>query len=74
VTDDNHIDIHSQKILHRDVKTMNIFLDESDVIKIGDFGVSRVLSHTKSMANTFVGTPYYLSPELCENKSYGGMS
>jgi NIMA (never in mitosis gene a)-related kinase len=51
---------------------MNLFLDKNDTVKIGDFGVSRVLSHTKSLAHTVVGTPYYLSPELCENKPYGG--
>lgn len=50
---------------------MNIFLDENDNVKIGDFGVSKVLDHTKALARTLVGTPYYLSPELCENQSYG---
>lgn len=53
---------------------MNIFLDESDHVKIGDFGVSRVLSHTHSLAQTLVGTPYYLSPELCQNKPYADKS
>lgn len=50
---------------------MNIFLDENDNVKIGDFGVSKVLDHTKALARTMVGTPYYLSPELCENQPYG---
>lgn len=39
-------------------------------VKIGDFGISRVLEHTYDQANTVVGTPYYMSPEVCENKPY----
>lgn len=49
--------IHSHNILHRDLKTQNIMLDRTrKVIKIGDFGISKVLS-SKSKANTVVGTP-----------------
>lgn len=66
-------DIHSKYILHRDIKSLNVFLSGDD-IKIGDFGVSKVLNHTMSMAKTMVGTPYYLSPELCENRPYGPKS
>lgn len=65
--------IHSKYILHRDIKSLNVFLSGDD-IKIGDFGVSKVLNHTMSMAKTMVGTPYYLSPELCENRPYGPKS
>ena len=39
-------------------------------MKLGDFGIARVLQHTSEMASTVVGTPYYLSPELCEDKKY----
>ena len=60
--------IHSHKILHRDVKTMNIFLSDRDEVKVGDLGVAKVLGNTMDMAQTMVGTPYYLSPELCEGK------
>jgi serine/threonine protein kinase len=66
--------IHSHRILHRDVKTMNIFLTRGDDVKVGDLGVARVLSDTMDMANTMVGTPYYLSPELCEGKPYNDKS
>lgn len=66
------LDIHCKRILHRDLKSLNLFLDAQDNIKIGDFGVSKILNHTRSMANTQVGTPYYLSPELCENRPYAG--
>ena len=39
-------------------------------IKMGDFGIARVLSSTKEKAKTVIGTPYYLSPEIIENKPY----
>jgi serine/threonine protein kinase len=59
--------IHSRHILHRDIKTQNIFISANDNVKLGDFGISRVLSSTHAEASTFVGTPYYLSPEMCQN-------
>ncbi|XP_053236538.1 serine/threonine-protein kinase Nek5 isoform X3 [Podarcis raffonei] len=63
--------IHDRKILHRDVKAQNIFLSNNGVIaKLGDFGIARMLSNTMEFARTCVGTPYYLSPEICENKPY----
>lgn len=58
-----------QQILHRDLKPENIFLDENQVIKLGDFGLSKALG-AASFANTYVGTPYYMSPELMQEKSY----
>ncbi|KAJ4462700.1 putative Serine/threonine-protein kinase Nek8 [Paratrimastix pyriformis] len=65
--------IHSSKILHRDIKTLNIFLDADNTVKIGDLGVAKLMG-TASFAHTLVGTPYYLSPELCENKPYNEKS
>ncbi|CAG9325927.1 unnamed protein product [Blepharisma stoltei] len=62
--------IHSKKILHRDIKSMNVFLVKEDSVRIGDLGVAKVLSSTAAFAHTTVGTPYYLSPELCEEKPY----
>lgn len=62
--------LHSKKVLHRDVKTLNMFLTKDDSIRIGDLGVAKVLTHTANFAKTMVGTPYYLSPELCEEKPY----
>eukprot|EP01083_Nonionella_stella_P140073 428746_1 len=61
---------HRLKILHRDLKTQNIFLTEDDYVKIGDFGIARVLTGTMDMAQTVVGTPYSMSPEVCQNKPY----
>lgn len=63
--------IHGQRILHRDLKTSNLFLTEKQsVVKLGDFGISRVLEGSIEAAITVVGTPYYMSPEVCENKPY----
>lgn len=62
--------IHGRKILHRDIKASNIFLTGNNTVKLGDFGISRVLENTWDAAMTVVGTPYYMSPEVCENKPY----
>ncbi|KAK9812795.1 hypothetical protein WJX72_003948 [[Myrmecia] bisecta] len=66
--------IHEHKIIHRDIKTLNLFLDANDNIKVGDLGVARALSNNSIFARTIVGTPYYLSPELCEDKPYNEKS
>eukprot|EP00959_Pyramimonas_sp_CCMP1952_P148935 3115699-Pyramimonas_sp.AAC.2 len=65
--------LHSKKIIHRDLKTKNIFLNKNQ-IKLGDFGLSKVLGSAQSFAQSAVGTPYYLSPELCEGKPYNHKS
>ncbi|XP_055006351.1 serine/threonine-protein kinase Nek5 [Boleophthalmus pectinirostris] len=63
--------IHDKKILHRDIKTQNIFLTNRGTrVKLGDFGIARMLNNTMELARTCVGTPYYLSPEICENRPY----
>ena len=66
--------IHAQRVIHRDIKPLNLFVDASDCIKIGDMGLSRMLSANTHMANTGIGSPYYLAPELCEGKPYGHKS
>ena len=65
--------IHKNKILHRDLKSQNIFLTKNLDIKIGDLGVSKKLIKT-NFAKTFIGTPYYLSPEICMEKPYNDKS
>ncbi|RXN06917.1 serine threonine- kinase Nek4 [Labeo rohita] len=59
-----------QHILHRDLKTQNIFLTKTNIIKVGDLGIARVLENQNDMASTLIGTPYYMSPELFSNKPY----
>jgi len=67
--------IHSEKVLHRDLKTSNIFLTNGgSEVKLGDFGISRVLEGTTEAAVTIVGTPYYMSPEVCRNEPYSWKS
>ena len=61
--------IHSKNILHRDLKPMNIFLTNKNQVKIGDLGVAKLLN-SNANANTCIGTPYYLSPEICKEKPY----
>ena len=65
--------IHNLKILHRDLKTSNIFLTKDLNVKIGDMGVAKKLSRG-NFAKTIIGTPYYLSPEICEEKPYNEKS
>ena len=66
-------DIHKLKILHRDLKSLNIFLKNDEDIRVGDLGVAKILNQT-FFAKTFIGTPYYLSPEICEDKPYNDKS
>lgn len=56
--------------LTRDLKSQNLFVSTGGLLKLGDFGVSKVLNSTFQLATTQVGTPYYLSPEICANKRY----
>ncbi|XP_014900915.1 serine/threonine-protein kinase Nek2 [Poecilia latipinna] len=61
-------------VLHRDLKPANIFLDIKQNVKLGDFGLARILNHDTSFAKTFVGTPYYMSPEQINRMSYNEKS
>ncbi|KAJ8391513.1 hypothetical protein AAFF_G00088350 [Aldrovandia affinis] len=61
-------------VLHRDLKPANIFLDAKQNVKLGDFGLARILNHDTSFARTFVGTPYYMSPEQMNRSSYNEKS
>eukprot|EP00043_Microstomoeca_roanoka_P012940 m.125997 g.125997 ORF g.125997 m.125997 type:complete len:941 (+) comp15631_c0_seq5:69-2891(+) len=66
--------IHSKRILHRDLKTANIFLTEHNLIKVGDFGIAAQLEHSFDVKHTCVGSPYYMSPEVCQDIPYNTKS
>ena len=68
----NHI--HKKKIIHRDIKSGNIFLTKGGLVKLGDFGISKGFKNTWEKAKSKVGTPYYLSPEIINSKPYDSKS
>ena len=62
--------IHNNNIIHRDLKTQNIFLTKHFNVKIFDFKKSKILNDNKEFTNSFIGTPYYFSPEMILKKKY----
>eukprot|EP00736_Rhodelphis_marinus_P010785 Rmarinus@m.11058 len=71
--------LHRNRILHRDLKPQNIFLSKSPdpfftQVRVGDFGLARVLGPESLFAETVLGTPFHLSPELCEGRPYNEKS
>jgi len=62
--------MHERRMMHRDLKSPNVFMFSSGVVKLGDFGISKVLSSSVRCAETRVGTPYYMPPEICESSPY----
>jgi len=62
--------MHSKGIVHRDIKCLNLLLTDSGIVKVGDFGVSRIMSEQTQCLNSFYGTPLYLSPELVQGRPY----
>lgn len=66
--------MHENKVLHRDIKAQNIFMLGNGRLVLGDLGISKVLDGTVQFAQTQIGTPYYMSPELFKNKPYNHKS
>ena len=62
--------IHCKNIIHRDLKPQNIFMTSKRVLRLGDFGISKVLEKDESLARTNCGTPWYQSPQVWKNKPY----
>jgi tRNA A-37 threonylcarbamoyl transferase component Bud32 len=66
--------IHRTRLLHRDLKSANIFLTSTGDVRIGDFGFAKQLTMTTGLASTVCGTPYYFSPEMCQKQPYNNKS
>lgn len=64
--------LHDKKILHRDIKSANIFITKDDIVKLGDLNVSKIAK--KGLLYTQTGTPYYASPEIWKDRPYDGKS
>jgi serine/threonine protein kinase len=60
----------SVRVIHRDLKAANIFLFKNRLVKLGDFGISREL-RGEQLAQTLIGTPYFMCPELIQQQPYG---
>lgn len=62
--------LHQHKVIHRDLKLGNLFLNENMEIKLGDFGLATKLEYEGEKKKTICGTPNYIAPEILEGKGH----
>lgn len=62
--------LHDTNIMHRDIKSANVFLNKDKTVKLGDMNVSK-LANNEGLNYTQTGTPYYASPEVWRDQPYG---